>query len=240
MAGTVYFGAGKNMAFWLCMFTQLLIVATKSVAQVTPPFIVFGDSTVDTGSNNYINTTKDFLANFPPFGQTYFGKPTGRFSNGRLFVDFLCKWHYNKLLHKHRWTFCVVSCCRACILCTTLLTIPGKAALAKYVCERELPKRFQPSKVSSRGVLSTPCNNREREDMWSLEISLTQASHTGEYAGRPFLSPYLEPGADHSKGVNFASGGSGVLDETNAGLVIFCNFCVHTTFFRLQNSSLPV
>ncbi|KAL3698770.1 hypothetical protein R1sor_012846 [Riccia sorocarpa] len=123
------------MEIWLYAFISVLVVGSNSAAaQVTPPFIVFGDSTVDTGNNNYINTTKDFLANFPPYGQKYFDKPTGRFSNGRLFVDFLC-----------------------------LL------------------------------------------------------------AGRALLSPYLEPGADHSKGVNFASGGSGMLDETNAGLVIPMN-----------------
>ncbi|BFI08491.1 hypothetical protein MPTK1_2g22360 [Marchantia polymorpha subsp. ruderalis] len=121
----------QKMAFLLSTLFSFLIVATRSAAQVTPPLIVFGDSTVDTGNNNYINTTEDFLANFPPFGKDYFDKPTGRFSNGRVYVDFIC-----------------------------------------------------------------------------------------EYAGRPHVSPYLEPGADHSKGVNFASGGSGVLDETNQGMAM--------------------
>lgn len=40
-----------------------------------------------------------------------------------------------------------------------------------------------------------------------------------EYAGKPLIPPYLEPNADHSHGVNFGSGGAGVLVETNQGLV---------------------
>jgi len=40
-----------------------------------------------------------------------------------------------------------------------------------------------------------------------------------EYAGKPLISPYLEPNADHSHGANFGSGGAGVLLETHQGLV---------------------
>nr|AFK45540.1 unknown [Lotus japonicus] len=44
----------------------------------------FGDSNSDTGG---------FFAAFPaesgPFGMTYFNKPTGRASDGRLIIDFL-------------------------------------------------------------------------------------------------------------------------------------------------------
>lgn len=53
---------------------------------------VFGDSLYDPGNNNYISTTNtDFQANFRPYGESFFSQPTGRFSDGRLIPDFICK-----------------------------------------------------------------------------------------------------------------------------------------------------
>ncbi|KAJ0080926.1 hypothetical protein Patl1_10613 [Pistacia atlantica] len=50
-------------------------------------FYVFGDSTVDPGNNDYIDTA--FRSNFPPYGKDFYNHmPTGRFSNGRLTTDF--------------------------------------------------------------------------------------------------------------------------------------------------------
>ncbi|KAI8552266.1 hypothetical protein RHMOL_Rhmol06G0253600 [Rhododendron molle] len=54
----------------------------------------FGDSYVDPGNNDFINTP--FRSNFPPYGRDFPGKvATGRFSNGLLFPDILA--HYNAL-----------------------------------------------------------------------------------------------------------------------------------------------
>ncbi|EXB88180.1 GDSL esterase/lipase 5 [Morus notabilis] len=50
---------------------------------------VFGDSLYDPGNNNFINTTTGYQANFWPYEETFFGFPTGRFSNGRLIPDFI-------------------------------------------------------------------------------------------------------------------------------------------------------
>lgn len=51
---------------------------------------VFGDSTVDAGNNNYIDTVPEYQANFQPYGQNgFFDHPTGRFSDGRVIVDFI-------------------------------------------------------------------------------------------------------------------------------------------------------
>lgn len=50
---------------------------------------VFGDSFLDVGNNNYINTTTLDQANFWPYGEAYFRYPTGRFSDGRLVPDFI-------------------------------------------------------------------------------------------------------------------------------------------------------
>ena len=49
----------------------------------------FGDSLADAG-NLIANGVPDILATARlPYGQTYFGKPTGRCSDGRLVIDHL-------------------------------------------------------------------------------------------------------------------------------------------------------
>ncbi|XP_054780028.1 GDSL esterase/lipase 5 isoform X2 [Prosopis cineraria] len=55
-------------------------------------FFIFGDSLLDAGNNNYINTTTLDQANFWPYGETYFNFPTGRFSDGRLISDFIAEY----------------------------------------------------------------------------------------------------------------------------------------------------
>lgn len=44
--------------------------------------------------------------------------------------------------------------------------------------------------------------------------------YIAEYANLPIIPPYLDPSADYSHGVNFASGGAGILPSTNHGQVI--------------------
>lgn len=67
----------------LCLMVR--IEASKSKASA---IYVFGDSTVDPGNNNYINTA--FKSDFPPYGRDLANKsPTGRFSNGKLGTDFI-------------------------------------------------------------------------------------------------------------------------------------------------------
>ncbi|KAI4296849.1 hypothetical protein L6164_036769 [Bauhinia variegata] len=54
-------------------------------------FLVFGDSTVDPGNNNYIGTP--FRSNFSPYGRDFANKvPTGRFTNGKLATDFIASY----------------------------------------------------------------------------------------------------------------------------------------------------
>lgn len=53
-----------------------------------PAVLVFGDSIVDTGNNNFIKTIAK--CNFPPYGQDFMGgNPTGRFSNGKVPADLI-------------------------------------------------------------------------------------------------------------------------------------------------------
>lgn len=73
----------------LCL-ALLLSICITSLA--SPAFFIFGDSVVDSGNNNYIETVPEFKANYAPYGQNgYFDRPTGRFNDGRVMVDFIGK-----------------------------------------------------------------------------------------------------------------------------------------------------
>ncbi|XP_077236469.1 GDSL esterase/lipase 5-like [Tasmannia lanceolata] len=120
----------------LSLTLLLLAISSKayqsSIERKIPTFFIFGDSTVDPGNNNYIQTVPENQANYPPYGQNgFFEGPTGRFSNGRVIVDFIA-----------------------------------------------------------------------------------------EYATLPIIPPFLQPSVEFINGANFASGGAGVLPETNQGLAI--------------------
>lgn len=76
--------------YWLLLLVfqyLLLSSSTSAAAGKVPAIIVFGDSTVDAGNNNFIPTIA--RGNFPPYGRDFDGGvATGRFSNGRLVTDF--------------------------------------------------------------------------------------------------------------------------------------------------------
>jgi len=119
------------MEFFTVLFVPLFIFSLPGVTAINyhdrihvPAMFLFGDSLVDAGNNDFIpNSTAK--ANFPPYGETFFHRPTGRFTNGRTAFDFI-------------------------------------ASILKL----------------------------------------------------PFPPPYLKPRSDFSHGINFASGGSGILDST--------------------------
>ncbi|KAL8143973.1 hypothetical protein V2J09_017005 [Rumex salicifolius] len=53
--------------------------------------MVFGDSTVDPGNNDFYKTI--FKSNFAPYGVDFDkSTPTGRFTNGRLPTDFVASY----------------------------------------------------------------------------------------------------------------------------------------------------
>ncbi|KAI0494575.1 hypothetical protein KFK09_024716 [Dendrobium nobile] len=123
-----------STVFQILLLTLLIIIKSlaSSPEEKTPAFFIFGDSTVDVGNNNYIDTIAGNRANLPPYGQSsFFNKPTGRFSDGRIVVDFIA-----------------------------------------------------------------------------------------EYAKLPIIPPFKQPSVKFINGVNFASGGAGVLPETYRGIVI--------------------
>lgn len=71
---------------WLTILQTF--VCTGTARAKVPALIVFGDSTVDTGNNNFRPTI--LKSNFPPYGREFDGgRATGRFCNGRLPPDFV-------------------------------------------------------------------------------------------------------------------------------------------------------
>ncbi|XP_017701675.2 GDSL esterase/lipase EXL3-like [Phoenix dactylifera] len=73
----------------LCLLVaQALASAQNRTAPMVPAVIVFGDSIVDAGNNNDLETI--VKCNFPPYGQDFIDhQPTGRFSNGKVPSDFI-------------------------------------------------------------------------------------------------------------------------------------------------------
>jgi len=84
----VLFALSVVIGAWMVVASFLTVVdAVKSV----PAYFVFGDSVLDVGENNYVPNA-EYHANFPPYGETFFHRPTGRFSNGRNLGDFFGVW----------------------------------------------------------------------------------------------------------------------------------------------------
>ena len=72
----------------LVLFLRCSIHDSFVEASEVPAMFVFGDSIVDTGNNNFINSIAK--ANYYPYGcDSISGLPTGRFCNGRTVVDFM-------------------------------------------------------------------------------------------------------------------------------------------------------
>ncbi|KAG2241430.1 hypothetical protein Bca52824_096588 [Brassica carinata] len=80
----------KLLSFFLSTF--LTIVNSEAHCRNFKSIISFGDSTADTGNLIGLSDPDDLpAAAFPPYGETFFHHPTGRFSNGRLIIDFIAE-----------------------------------------------------------------------------------------------------------------------------------------------------
>jgi hypothetical protein len=73
------------------------VPATPAYAPATPTnrgggcykrFFAFGDSLIDTGNFIHYSTAPGPVAR-SPYGETFFHRPTGRWSDGRLVTDFV-------------------------------------------------------------------------------------------------------------------------------------------------------
>ncbi|KAM3284825.1 GDSL esterase/lipase isoform X1 [Capsicum chacoense] len=80
------------MSGWI-LVVQLVVLGFMSFyeanAQQVPCYFIFGDSLVDNGNNNNIQSLA--RANYLPYGIDFPGGPTGRFSNGKTTVDVIAE-----------------------------------------------------------------------------------------------------------------------------------------------------
>ena len=65
----------------------IFLILGKSEAQLAPALYVFGDSTVDVGNNNVLNTFAK--SNYAPYGVDFPGGVTGRPTNGYNTADLI-------------------------------------------------------------------------------------------------------------------------------------------------------
>lgn len=71
----------------LSIFVVVLCISKTCAQPLVPALLIFGDSVVDVGNNNNLETI--VKANFPPYGRDFIQhEPTGRFCNGKLASDF--------------------------------------------------------------------------------------------------------------------------------------------------------
>nr|XP_043623927.1 GDSL esterase/lipase At1g28650-like [Erigeron canadensis] len=78
----------------LFIVLQLLCIYSLCANGCFTSIISFGDSLADTGNLKLLTSKqnqKPLHFFFPPYGQNFFHKPTGRCSNGRLIIDFIAE-----------------------------------------------------------------------------------------------------------------------------------------------------
>ncbi|CAA7015802.1 unnamed protein product [Microthlaspi erraticum] len=84
----------KLKTFFLIILLTTTVVVSSEQQQCRnfQSIISFGDSIADTGNLLGLSNPNDLpLAAFPPYGETFFHSPTGRFSDGRLIIDFIAE-----------------------------------------------------------------------------------------------------------------------------------------------------
>ncbi|XP_031251411.1 GDSL esterase/lipase At1g71250-like [Pistacia vera] len=81
----------ENKTLSLALLVLVLLNYSNTVAgdPLITGLFVFGDSLVDVGNNNYLSSIAK--ANYYPYGVDFEFGTTGRFSNGKTFVDFLAR-----------------------------------------------------------------------------------------------------------------------------------------------------
>ncbi|XP_022720976.1 GDSL esterase/lipase At1g28590-like isoform X2 [Durio zibethinus] len=78
----------KQQWFVLFIITFFSLVSRKRCYK---SIISFGDSLADTGNLVILLQPNVSPSALPPYGETYFNRPTGRFSDGRLVIDFFAQ-----------------------------------------------------------------------------------------------------------------------------------------------------
>ncbi|XP_009757859.1 GDSL esterase/lipase At5g45670-like [Nicotiana sylvestris] len=77
---------------WFTIAITFLVLNLKTLVEGAPQvpcYFIFGDSLLDNGNNNDLDTAAK--ANYAPYGVDFRDGPTGRFTNGRNTADFLAE-----------------------------------------------------------------------------------------------------------------------------------------------------
>ncbi|WCJ24334.1 GDSL esterase/lipase At1g23500 [Euphorbia peplus] len=87
--GIFYRISYPTIILWSVYILDLLNGSEGAKGSITT-LVAFGDSILDTGNNNNLQTTSK--CNFPPYGRDFpGGVPTGRFCNGKVFSDLIAE-----------------------------------------------------------------------------------------------------------------------------------------------------
>ncbi|XP_023640959.1 GDSL esterase/lipase At2g27360 [Capsella rubella] len=82
----------SHMLLSFIFSTLLVIVSSQTQCRNFKSIISFGDSITDTGNLLGLSKPNDLPESaFPPYGETFFHHPSGRFSDGRLIIDFIAE-----------------------------------------------------------------------------------------------------------------------------------------------------
>lgn len=80
--------ASSNLILSLLFFLSTLTLSSANASNKVSAVFAFGDSTIDSGNNNRLNTL--FRCDHIPYGRDFpTHVPTGRFSNGKISTDYL-------------------------------------------------------------------------------------------------------------------------------------------------------
>lgn len=79
----------------LMMLLSLKVLILISAEPQVPCYFIFGDSLVDNGNNNLLET--EAKVNYLPYGIDFRDGPTGRFTNGRNSADILSRFSFPQL-----------------------------------------------------------------------------------------------------------------------------------------------
>ncbi|KAI9096333.1 hypothetical protein K1719_026052 [Acacia pycnantha] len=80
----------KTVTLVLYIATLLSLISSSAGCPYTTIFS-FGDSITDTGNLCFGSPSPPSRSCLAPYGETYFRHPTGRYSNGRLIIDFIAE-----------------------------------------------------------------------------------------------------------------------------------------------------
>ncbi|XP_024008673.1 GDSL esterase/lipase At2g27360-like [Eutrema salsugineum] len=82
----------KLVSFFLSTLLVVTTVRSETKCRSFESIISFGDSIADTGNLIGLSSPNQLPESaFPPYGETFFHHPTGRFSDGRLVIDFIAE-----------------------------------------------------------------------------------------------------------------------------------------------------